>query len=82
MRKLLFFLGIVITTTAYTQSTNHGKIRITVTNEKVSCIGKCTVELLKAKDSSLVKAAITDNNGVAEFEKISIWILFIKSKHG
>lgn len=79
MRKLFFFLGIVITTTAYTQSTNHGKIRVSVTNEKLAIVENATVELIKAKDSSLVKVAITDNKGVAEFEKISYGFYLLKA---
>ena len=79
MRKLLFFLGIVVTATSYAQSTNHGKIRIAITNEKSTVMENATVELIKTRDSSLVKVAITDKNGVAEFEKISFGSYLLKA---
>ena len=79
MRKLLFFLSIVATITSYSQSTNHGKIRIAITNEKSAALENATIELLKAMDSSLVKVAITDKNGVADFEKISFGSYLLKA---
>ncbi|HEX6192266.1 MAG TPA: TonB-dependent receptor [Chitinophagaceae bacterium] len=45
-----------------------GKITATIVNEQQSPLENLTVELLKSKDSVLVKAAITDKNGIALFE--------------
>ena len=43
--------------------------------KKPVALENATVELIKAKDSSLVKVAITDKNGIAEFEKISFGLI-------
>ena len=79
MRKLLSFLGLVMTITLYGQSTNHGKIRITIASEKSAVLENATVELIKTKDSSLVKVAITHKNGIAEFEKIPFGSYLLKA---
>ena len=49
MRKLLFFLSSVLTITAHAQSTNQGKIRIAIVNEKATALENATVVLIKAK---------------------------------
>ena len=45
-----------------------GKAVLTVVNEQKQPVESATVELLNAKDSSLVKTALTDKAGTAEFE--------------
>ncbi|MES1223561.1 MAG: carboxypeptidase-like regulatory domain-containing protein, partial [Bacteroidota bacterium] len=54
----------------YSQNAETGKITVTIVNEKKDALENGTVELLKTSDSSLVKIAITDKSGIAEFEKI------------
>ena len=70
--KLLCFLWFILSVTVNAQTTHPGKLKVTISNEKDLPFENVTVELLKAKDSSLVKAALTDHNGVAEFEKIPV----------
>lgn len=71
MRKLLFLFSVIASLAAYGQSaTDRGVIKAIITNERSEALENATVELLKAIDSSLVKVAITDKNGTAEFEKI------------
>ena len=73
---LLFVLNILLTIALSAQSSGRGKIKITVINEKAIALENATVELIKSKDSSLVKVAITDKDGLAEFEKIPFgWYL-------
>ncbi|HEX7906056.1 MAG TPA: TonB-dependent receptor [Chitinophagaceae bacterium] len=48
----------------------RGKIKVTIVNDQQSRLENATVELLKSKDSALVKTAISDKNGLAEFENI------------
>jgi iron complex outermembrane receptor protein len=48
----------------------NGKASVTVFNDQSIPVENATVELLKTKDSALVKAAITDKAGVAEFENL------------
>ncbi len=47
------------------------KIIVPVTNAQRAAIANATVELLRASDSALVKAGITDSTGVATFEEVS-----------
>ena len=69
MRKFtLLVLCVVITTLALAQQ--KGKASITIFSEQSSPIENATIELLRSKDSVLVKAAITDKTGIAEFENI------------
>jgi outer membrane receptor protein involved in Fe transport len=48
-----------------------GKLSLSVFNEQKSPLENATVELLRSKDSGLVKTAITDKAGLAEFENIN-----------
>ncbi len=48
-----------------------GKIAITINNEQNLPVENATVELLRAKDSALIKTSITSKWGVAEFESIA-----------
>lgn len=47
-----------------------GRVTVTVHNEQGSPLDGATVELLRSKDSALVKTALTDKNGLAEMENI------------
>ena len=47
------------------------KITVPVINAQRLAIAHATVELLRASDSALVKAGITDSSGVATFEQVS-----------
>ena len=64
---------------ASAQSVNTGSISVTIKNDSQSAIENATVELLKDKDSSLVKAAITNNNGVADFDNIAFGKYLIRA---
>ncbi|HEY6977598.1 MAG TPA: TonB-dependent receptor [Chitinophagaceae bacterium] len=69
----LFFSGILCVISFITFSQDaavRGKITIVVSNEQQNKIEGATVELLQRKDSGLVKAALTDKEGLAEFENI------------
>jgi outer membrane receptor protein involved in Fe transport len=71
MRKLILamvsFLAVI---TAMAQNGQRGKITIKVFNEAQQGLENATVELLKSKDSTLVKAAITSKDGLAELDNI------------
>lgn len=47
-----------------------GKLSVIILNEKQAALENATVELLRSKDSSLVKVAIPDKTGLALFENI------------
>lgn len=70
MRKIVLMLvAVALATLAFGQQ-DRGKITVVIVNENQSALENATVELLKSKDSSLVKAAVTDAVGVAEFVQI------------
>jgi iron complex outermembrane recepter protein len=76
---LLFVICCLLTILSFAQPVNSGKIKVIIVNDKTVALENATVELLKMKDSSLVKAAISDANGIAEFEKIPFGSYLIKT---
>jgi iron complex outermembrane recepter protein len=66
----LLLLCVAMTTLALAQQ--KGKASITVLNEQKLPVENATVELLGGKDSALLKTALTDKNGNADFENISL----------
>jgi len=69
--KLFFIICLFVTLITTAQPPGAGKIIIVVTAENKNALENATVELLNAKDSSLVKADITDDKGIADFQKIA-----------
>ena len=61
------------------QTTERGKISGKITDEQQKPIEGVTAELLRAKDSSLVKVAISNKSGLIEFENIRFGSYFIKT---
>lgn len=74
MRKsYLFLLCIsVFAIQSFAQMRGNGKISAMIYSESQQPIENATAELLRIKDSSLVKAAITDKNGMVLFENIVV----------
>ncbi|WP_276479453.1 TonB-dependent receptor [Paraflavitalea pollutisoli] len=69
MRKLIL-IGCGLLAWVFTQAqVQRGKISTTLASGD-QAIENATVELLKAKDSSLVKAAISDKGGAVSFEEV------------
>jgi len=79
MKPLISFLFILFSLMATAQESNRGKISATIVTDQRSPVENATVELRKAKDSSLVKLAITDRAGQAEFENIPFGSYLIKA---
>ncbi len=78
--KILFTSLIVASTLlAAAQQNNRGAITATILNNQQTAIENVTVELRKAKDSSLIKTALTDKTGKAEFENIAFGEYLIKA---
>lgn len=79
MKRLTIILGIILcSAAAFAQDIRRGKITLTITDQKQVPLPAVTAELRKAKDSQLVKIAITEINGAAEFEQIPFGKYFIK----
>lgn len=69
MRKctlLLLFVFVQLLAAAQ----QKGKATVLIVNDQNQPVENATVELLRDKDSGLVKTAITDKNGVAEFDNL------------
>jgi iron complex outermembrane recepter protein len=71
MRKItLLFVCACYCFFAFAQN-QKAKISITALSDQNTAIENATVELLKAKDSVLLKTALSDKTGLAEFENIN-----------
>ncbi len=64
----------------FTASAQDVRVRVLakIINEQNQPIENATAELRRAKDSGLIKGAITDKNGTAEFENIKPGIYLVK----
>ena len=83
MRKQAFTL-IIFLIASYVvpaQTAERGKISGKVTDEQQKPIEGATAELLRVKDSTLVKAAISNKSGIIEFENILFGSYFIKTTY-
>ncbi len=71
MKKIvLVVLAMIAVDCLVAQTTQRGKITVVIADGRQSVIENATVELLKSKDSSLAKTAISDRSGLAEFDNI------------
>ena len=79
MQKLILAIVIFfISSVAISQTTERGKITVKVTGEQQKPIEGATAELLRVKDSLLVKVAISNRSGVIEFENIRFGAYLIR----
>jgi outer membrane receptor protein involved in Fe transport len=69
---LLFF-------SATAQNATRGKITCKIVNNEQQALANATAELLRSTDSSLIKTAISDKNGLIEFEQIPLGTYIIKT---
>src|SRR6187401_664403 len=83
MRKPAFILILFLIASHIVpaQTTERGKISGKVVDEQQKSIEGVTAELLRVKDSSLVKAAISNKSGIIEFENIRFGSYFIKTTY-
>jgi len=70
MKKILVCILSVLTAAIAVAQTGKGKATITVLNDQKSPVEGATVELLRSKDSALVKTSLSDKAGVAEFDNV------------
>lgn len=69
-RTLNLIIFLVCINSAFAQNNQRGKILLKVVNQQQQPIENVTAELLRMKDSSLVKFALSDKSGSVEFENI------------
>ena len=70
MRKLFTLLTSLLLSAVIFSQTKIGKISGIITDESQKPVQSASVSLLRAKDSSLVKIAVTNKEGKYEFENI------------
>src|SRR5687768_10256179 len=70
MRKSFIFLTCVLLSTLVFAQDKNGKISGIITDESQKPLQSASVSLLRAKDSALVKIAVTDKEGRYEFDKL------------
>jgi len=70
MKLISFLVCIAISITSIAQ-TKNGKISGVVTDETQKPIDGATISLLRSKDAALVKVAVSNKQGIYEFEKIA-----------
>ncbi|HEX7845097.1 MAG TPA: outer membrane beta-barrel family protein [Chitinophagaceae bacterium] len=78
MRKLSLLFPVLLLTVLLNAQTQRGKVTVSVGNDQQQSIENATVEILRKKDSVLVKAGITDKAGVAELENIRLGEYLLK----
>ena len=77
MRSFIFSIAfLLIAITNFAQNTSN--VKGAVNNPSSKPVGSATVELLSAKDSSLIRTAVTDNEGNYLFETIKPGSYFVK----
>ncbi|HLO37221.1 MAG TPA: carboxypeptidase-like regulatory domain-containing protein, partial [Lacibacter sp.] len=82
MKKITLNLIILfIAACSFAQSPVRGKITTTILNQDKKPVENATAELLRSKDSSLVKTALSDKAGLVEFERISFGSYIIRTSH-
>ena len=70
MKSMVFFAFAFTCLSAKSQQDIKGSLSITIKNEAQTAIENATVELIKNNDSSLVKIAITNSKGLADFDNV------------
>jgi hypothetical protein len=79
-RNVLPALGLFFSTFCFSQEpVVRGKVSVAILNEQTAALENATVELLRSKDSGLVKSALTDKNGIAEMENVKTGSYFLKA---
>ena len=75
---LIFIVFFVSSGVATAQTTERGKISGKILDEQQKTIEGATAELLRLKDSSLVKVAVSNKSGIIEFENIQFGSYLIR----
>ena len=78
-RIVLPVLCLLVSIFSFGQETSvKGKVSVAILNEQNAPLENATIELLRSKDSGLVKSAITDKNGIAEIDGIKPGVYLVK----
>ncbi|HVT85897.1 MAG TPA: outer membrane beta-barrel protein [Chitinophagaceae bacterium] len=78
MKKIVVAVLCICVVTILRAQTGRGTIYLNISGDQNNALENATVELQKSKDSSLVKIALTDKSGLAEFDNIVYGNYFVK----
>ncbi|MBD0377570.1 MAG: carboxypeptidase regulatory-like domain-containing protein, partial [Flavisolibacter sp.] len=79
MQKIVLLI-FVLCISLFTFSQNQkGSVTLSIINDQKAPLENVTVELLRSKDSALVKAALSDKSGTASFENIALGTYLAKA---
>ncbi|MGB8191335.1 MAG: outer membrane beta-barrel protein [Chitinophagaceae bacterium] len=79
-KALMFLMGMLSVLVMFAQQpAARGKFAVTIVNEQGVAMENVTVQVLRSKDSTLVKAAISDKSGLTEFENIRFGTYLLKA---
>lgn len=78
MKKIVVAVLCICVVTILRAQTGRGTIYLNISGDQNNALENATVELRKSKDSSLVKIALTDKSGLAEFDNIVYGNYFVK----
>lgn len=70
MRYLLLLTTLILCQHGFAQQSPRGSASVTILTESQAPAEGATVQLLRSKDSGLVKSALTDNTGLAELNNV------------
>ena len=79
MKRVLGLVAILCFALISNAQSQRGKVTVHIVNEMNTPVESATVEVLKSMDSSLVKIALTDKSGMAEFDNLSFDQYFIRT---
>lgn len=74
MNKLLLLLVMTAFAVSAHSQNLKGRVSFSIKNEQQAAVENATVELLKARDSQLVKTAISNGNGLVELENLNVGV--------
>ncbi|MEP7142049.1 MAG: TonB-dependent receptor [Ferruginibacter sp.] len=72
MKTFFTLLSAIAVCSLFAQENNRGNITVPIANTQAAFLENATVELISAKDSTLIKAGLADKNGIVLFEKIPV----------
>ncbi len=78
MKILLLAVLLRLTSFGFAQPDVKGKASVIINNEQSLPLEGATVELLRSKDSVLIKTALSDKSGTVEFDNIKLGMYLLK----
>ncbi|MBD0298021.1 MAG: carboxypeptidase regulatory-like domain-containing protein, partial [Flavisolibacter sp.] len=79
MQKIVLLIFVLCISLFTLSQDLKGSVTLSIINDQKAPLENVTVELLRSKDSALVKAALSDKSGTASFENIVLGTYLAKA---